>query len=109
LIGRGAVTEANVGQLWLLMIALVGFPMGGAMGQILSATFYAKGNTVTPTKIGILGYTVGIVLKIMAFLTLGLIGIAIGTTLYYFLNVLLMYLLLERELTRELSIASSRI
>ncbi|MHB8171591.1 MAG: lipid II flippase MurJ [Thermincolia bacterium] len=98
LVGHGGVTEQNVLLLWWIMVALIGVFVGGAMGQILSAAFYAKGSTVTPTRIGAMGFTLGIVLKVTGFYLFGLIGIAIGTTLYYMLNVLVLYIFLEREL-----------
>jgi len=102
IIGHGGVTEQNIEILWLLIICLVGTLIGGAMGQILSSAFYAKGNTITPTRIGIIGFTVGIVLKITSFLIYGLVGIAIGTTIYYLLNAFVLLIFLERELHNHL-------
>lgn len=98
LVGYGNITGDNVLLLWWIMVALVGNFIGGAMGQILSTAFYAKGNTLTPTKVGIIGFTLGIVFKIIGFFSFGLLGIAAGTTLYYFLNMFALYILLEREL-----------
>jgi putative peptidoglycan lipid II flippase len=98
LVGYGGVTDQNVLLLWWIIVALAGYFIGGAMGQILSTAFYAKGNTLTPTKVGITGFSLGIVFKVIGFFSFGLVGIALGTTLYYFLNVFLLYVLLERGL-----------
>jgi len=95
--GHGRFEESSLVTLWFLMIALVGFWMGGSVGQILASSFYAKGNTATPTKLLILSFTIGIFLKLGGFYFLGVLGIAIGTSLYYFLNlILLKYSLLIR-------------
>lgn len=98
LIGRGGVTEQNVATLWSVMLCLFGVFVGGATGQILSTAFYAKGTTGTPTKIGAVGFTLGVGLKTAGFFALGLPGIALGATVYYLLNVFALYVFLEREL-----------
>ena len=98
LIGHGGVTEQNVATLWAVMVCLFGVFVGGATGQILSTAFYAKGTTGTPTKIGVVGFTVGVGLKTAGFFAFGLPGIALGATLYYLLNVFALYAFLEREL-----------
>ncbi|MBN1309938.1 MAG: polysaccharide biosynthesis C-terminal domain-containing protein [Anaerolineae bacterium] len=103
LIGHGAVTDENVLTLWWIMIGLTGVLVGGCAGQILSTAFYAKGDTATPTKIGVIGFTVGIALKIGGFLLGGLMGIAIGTSVYYLANTVLLYVLLERKLVHAIS------
>ena len=95
LFGHGRFDESSLLLLWFLLIGLAGFWIGGPMGQVLASSFYAKGNTTTPTKIGAFGFTIGIILKIGGFYLWGVLGIAIGTSLYYFLNlVLLRYILL---------------
>jgi putative peptidoglycan lipid II flippase len=55
LFGHGRFTIDEVSTLHWILVALAGVWIGGALGQILSSGFYAKGNTRTPTKIGILG------------------------------------------------------
>jgi len=96
LIGHGGVTNDNVHLLWLLMMALAGFFMGGAMGQITSITFYAMGDTRTPTRMSIITYTIYIPAKVLGFLYYGLIGLAVVTSIYLFVNLIVQVLLLER-------------
>ena len=100
--GHGRFDDSSLSLLWLLLLALVGFWMGGPIGQILSASFYAKGNTITPTKIGIFGFTIGIFLKLGGFYLWGIIGIAIGTSLYYFLNLFLLRYSLSLKLNKRI-------
>ena len=97
-VGHGGVTTANVRLLWWLMVALGGVLVGGAAGQIVSSAFYSMGNTGTPTRVGMLGFTVGIALKAGGFLELGIVGIAVGASAYYLLNVGILFVLLERRL-----------
>lgn len=97
LIGYGGVTGQNVTQLWTILLCLGGMFVGGALGQILSSAFYAKADTVTPTKIGAAVFTVGMVLKVAGFFLLGLLGIAIGTSLYYLLAGGALYFFLEEK------------
>jgi putative peptidoglycan lipid II flippase len=95
----GRISGADVHSLWLIMITLVGFLIAGALGQLVSASFYAKGDTATPTLVGVIGFTIGVFLKVIGFLHFGLIGIAAGTTLYYILNLLVLLFLQKRELS----------
>lgn len=95
LIGHGGVTSANVHLLWLIMVALVGFFVAGAMGVVTSKTFYAMGDTSTPTRLSIVTYTLYIPAKVIGFYRYGLIGLATVTSAYLFLNLAIQMLLLE--------------
>src|SRR6185312_13741443 len=86
LIGHGGVTEANVHLLWLIMVALVGFFVAGAMGVVTSKTFYAMGDTSTPTRMSIVTYTLYIPAKVLGYYRYGLLGLAAVTSGYLFVN-----------------------
>ena len=77
------------------MLALVGFFIAGAMGQITSTTFYAMGDTRTPTRMSIVTYTLYVPAKVIAFMKYGLMGLAIVTSIYLFVNLIIQILLLE--------------
>jgi peptidoglycan biosynthesis protein MviN/MurJ (putative lipid II flippase) len=94
---RGEINEEDIRNFWWIMVALAGFFIGGVMGQILSSAFYAKGDVTTPIKVGIIGFTFGMVLKVIGFSAYGLVGIAFGTTLYYLGNAFALYLLLKKD------------
>ena len=95
LIGHGGVTKDNVHLLWLIMVALVGVFIAGAMGVITSKTFYAMGDTRTPTRMSVITYTLYIPAKVFGFLHFGLLGLAVVTSAYLFLNLIIQVLLLE--------------
>lgn len=97
LVGRGNVTAANVVELWSIMIWLGGMFFGGVMGQITSSTFYACGDTVTPTKMSIVTYTLYVPAKSAAFLLWGVQGLAITTSAYLMINFALQLYLLEKK------------
>ena len=94
-------SESSVDDMWILMIALSGMFVAGSVGQILASSFYAIGNTKTPTHIGILGYTVGIFLKIGGFYYYGVIGVAIAASMYYTLNAGMLYYFLRTQIDRN--------
>lgn len=98
LIGHAGVTTESVRALWLIMVALGGFFVGGAMGYISSKTFYAMGDTRTPTKLSLWTYSICLPVKVLMFFRYGLIGLAVTSSAFVLANLLLQTLLLERRL-----------
>lgn len=101
LFGHNRFESSEVIMLWWILNALIGVWIGGAFGQILSSSFYAKGNTTVPTRIGIIGFSLGIGFKIIGFYLWGVLGMAAGTSVYYFLNVVLLYYALSKRLMKR--------
>jgi putative peptidoglycan lipid II flippase len=100
-VGQGSVTAEDVHLLWLVMIALGGLLIGGALGQMTSLAFYAKGDTRTPTRLGVWTYTLYVPVKIFAFLRFGLVGVAASISLFVLANFVLQFIQLEQaQLTR---------
>jgi putative peptidoglycan lipid II flippase len=95
LVGHGAVTEANVRTLWLIMLGLCGMFVGGAMGSVTTSSFYARGDTRFPTRLGMITYTIYIPIKIMAYSLGGVLALAISVSAFYLVNLLLQYFYLE--------------
>ncbi|NJB68939.1 putative peptidoglycan lipid II flippase [Desulfobaculum xiamenense] len=96
--GYRQFTSDDTLRLWVLLMALGGVWLGGAAGQILANCFYARGDSTTPTRIGVFGFTIGLGAKVAGFLIAGVTGIAIGTSLYYLLNAALLAWFLRRTL-----------
>jgi putative peptidoglycan lipid II flippase len=95
LVGHGAVTEVNVRTLWLIMLGLGGMFVGGAMGSVTTSSFYARGDTRLPTRLGMITYTIYIPIKIIAYSLGGVLALAISVSAFYLLNLLLQYFYLE--------------
>ena len=101
--GHGNFSSTDIRQLWLIMIAMGGFWISGLTGQILATGFYAMGDTTTPTYIGIIGFTIGIGLKIIGFYLYGVFGVAIATGIYMTLNSIAMFVYLNRSLSSKVA------
>lgn len=95
LVGHGNVSANNVAQLWWIMIWLGGVFGGGAMAQISSSSFYALGDTSTPTRLGIYSYTLYIPIKIALFYYFGVMGLALSTSMFFVVNLYLQNHLLK--------------
>lgn len=86
LLTHGRFTGGDVWNLYFFLLLLGGLWFGGAAGQVLATSFYAKGDTRTPTRIGIFAYIAGIGIKIGGFLYGGVPGLALATSLYFLLS-----------------------
>lgn len=109
ILDHGRFESGNIRTLWTIMIAMSGLLVGGSVGQIAAMAFYATGDTRSPTIIGVIGFSIGIVLKVGGFFLFGVIGIAAATTIYYLFNVVILETVLtwkiRKALTRHDSIA----
>lgn len=86
------LNRQDMSLLLVLFIALSGFVIANALGQPLAAAFYATGDTRTPTRVGIVGFTAGAFLKVAGFFSWGLLGIAVAASIHQALNTLLLWL-----------------
>ena len=89
---------ADESRLWWLLVLLAGFFAGGLMGSVTSSAFYSKGDTITPTKIGAVNFTLYMPVKIFCYYKFGIQGLAISVTVYYLLSVLIQLYFLRAHL-----------
>ncbi len=106
LIGHGGVTSGNVADLWRVMVGLGGILIAGTMGQLTSAAFYSCGDTKTPTRLGIITFSLYVPAKIAAFFYFGLMGVAVATSAFFAVNLALQLLLLHRSLGSRIEAAA---
>lgn len=92
------LTGQQIELLHALLVALIGVWIGGAAGQLFTTAFFSYGNTVTPTTVGIVGFTLGIPLKLLFFWRWGVLGLAVATSLYTLGNACAHAWLLRRDL-----------
>lgn len=95
LVGHGNISAANVNELWWIMIWLGGMFIGSLLGQISSSSFYALGDTVTPTRIGMYSYTFYVPAKIALFYFFGVMGLALATSAFLVFNFFIQHIILK--------------
>jgi len=88
---------ASVSRLWLIMVLLFGFWFGGLLGVLTSGTFYAKGDTRTPTRLSVVLFTIYLPIKIFAFYRFGIEGLAISISIYMLVSLFLQIFILEKR------------
>ena len=81
---------------WLMCLLLVGYLHVAASGAVIVAAFYAMGNTMTPVKIGVIGFIANVGLKYFGYLIFGMPGLVLSTSIYYVGNMLVTCMFLER-------------
>jgi putative peptidoglycan lipid II flippase len=72
--------------------------VAGCAGQIVAAGFYARGSTSWPVRVGVVGFSFGAVLKIIGFAWLGVVGVALATSVYYVINPIVLHLIGNHQL-----------
>jgi putative peptidoglycan lipid II flippase len=97
---HGEFTPDRIEHLWWLLLLLSGVWCGGTLGQILAGAFYAQGDTRTPTRVGIVGFTLAVALKLVAFREYGIEGLALAASAYYLLNAVVLLVCLRRRTRR---------
>jgi putative peptidoglycan lipid II flippase len=95
---RGRFTAADTAAVSQLLILYIGVLIGGSAGEILSKTFFAMGDSRTPTIVRSVGFAFGAGLKLWWGLRFGLIGLVWATSCYYLLISILDASLIYRRL-----------
>jgi putative peptidoglycan lipid II flippase len=91
---RGKFTFEDISAIYVVALGFMGVLVAGTLGSLSANCFYAIQDVKTPTIIGTIGYSLGIILKILCFRWLGIIGVAIATSVYYGFNLAAQLLLL---------------
>ena len=97
---------AEVALLHQVLVALGGVWVGGAAGQVLTVGFFALGDTRTPTTVGVVGFTLGIPLKVLCYWWWGVVGLAVATSAYTAGNAVAHHALLRRGVAGRAALAA---
>jgi putative peptidoglycan lipid II flippase len=87
-------------KLWWVMIFLAGYWIFGLLCSITATAFYAKGNTVTPTRLGAILFTFFIPVKIFCYYRYGISGLAVAISIYYLTSFVIQLFLLKKHLKK---------
>lgn len=80
----------NSEQFWILCILLLGFLHAATSSSLAVTTFHALGDSKTPVLISLLGFSIGFFMKWTLFYSNGINGIAIATSCYLLINIILL-------------------
>jgi putative peptidoglycan lipid II flippase len=93
-LGGGWLSPSTAGTArrgWYVLAALGGVLIGGPLAESFRSAFYATGETSIPVRIDVAVYTVGIGLKVAAFMAGGLVGLALAASVQVTLGALLLH------------------
>jgi putative peptidoglycan lipid II flippase len=98
---HGRFDPARIADLRTLLIALAGMAIGGSAGSVAANAFYAQGETRLVAMVGITGFVVGALTKVLAAARWGTLGVAVGASVHYLTIFLMLQLLLIARLRRR--------
>jgi peptidoglycan biosynthesis protein MviN/MurJ (putative lipid II flippase) len=81
----------DLNQLWLLSLLLSGLLLGDSTSFLLGSAFIAAGDTRTPSRLHLVSYCVGLLLKIAGFAVAGIYGLAVATSAFYMIRALMLW------------------
>lgn len=98
---HGQMTSADTQSIFYLLLALSGTLVGESLANLYCNAFYACGNTSVPTRLHIACYLLGLAFRGICFLWFGVLGTAIGLSVYYLLFAGLLMWQLRVSLRRQ--------
>ena len=100
---------AEIGLLHVILLSLGGVWLGGAAGQVSTVSFFALGDTATPTTVGVVGFTVAFPVKIVFYWWWGVVGLAAASSLCLAGNAIAHQILLHRAIGRRAAPAAAQV
>ncbi|MCO5166229.1 MAG: hypothetical protein M9894_07680 [Planctomycetes bacterium] len=84
--GFGRLGSSDLQRLLQISLCLGGVLIGGVVGGVLVQAYYARNATRAVARIGLIGFLLGLVMKLAGFFAGGVIGLALASSTYYILN-----------------------
>ncbi len=100
LLQRGRFTASDTKEVASLLVLLCGMIVGGSVGEIAAKVFYSSQNTRTPVIVGLVGFAMGAMLKLMWCRSWGVTGLAAATSIFYLFNAVVLLALITWRLGR---------
>jgi len=85
------VDPGAIHQIITAFVSMSGLLLCSGLNHSFTMAYYAQGNTITPTKIWTLTWTLGLGGKVVGFLLAGLTGIAVSISLQSMINCILLW------------------
>jgi putative peptidoglycan lipid II flippase len=98
----GTLQTGDLTRMWVILMSCSGVVLAGGINHILVNAFYAQGDMLTPAKIEVFTYTVGLIMKGLGAWFGGLVGVATAISVYYLLNSVMLGVVLRRRAVAHL-------
>ena len=98
LLQRGHFLADDTRMVASVLTMLCGMIVGGSVGEIAAKVFYSGQNTRTPVIVGLIGFSIGVTLKLMWYRPWGIAGLATATSVYYVFNAVVLLALITWRL-----------
>lgn len=92
---RGEFTHVDSLAVAGLLTLYAGLICAAGVGELASRTLYAMGRTWIPSFVGIAGFTLGTLAKVLVVDSFGVDGLVVVSSLYYLLNATLLVVILR--------------
>jgi putative peptidoglycan lipid II flippase len=87
----------------IVLLLLGGLWFGGLLGQVVSSTYYAIGDTKTPVLVSVISFSISLFLRYFFTKYCGIEGLAIAISLYYILNTAILGIILVSRLNKQIA------
>ncbi len=99
----GSLNVESLSKLFRVMVYMSGLLPCMAFVNSLVNGYYAKGDTRTPTVVGVCAFTVGMGVKIAGYYAGGILGMALAVSAFAGIYCLVLYVILELQTNRLLA------
>jgi len=100
----GSLTAESLSKLLRVLVYMSGILPCMALANSLINCYYAKGDTRTPTQVGVCAFTLGIGVKVAGYYAGGIMGMATAVSAYAVIYCVVLYLILEQQTNRLLGV-----
>lgn len=96
----GSLNSADLSKIFMVLILMAGLLPCAGLADSLNSAYYAQGDTHTPTKVGAVIYTFGIMFKVAGFFLGGIKGMALAVTIWAIIYCISLEYLLRKRTTK---------